>query len=58
VNTVKLDPSTAPVPVLVCTGAVQELREREPWLREQGCEVLLTPFDIEELLEKVERLTG
>ncbi len=57
VNSVKLDSSTASVPMLVCTGAVQELREREPWLREHGCDVLLKPFDLDELLAKVEQLT-
>jgi DNA-binding response OmpR family regulator len=50
---VKLDPQTAAIPVLVCSAAHREVREMEARLRAHGCEVLLKPFNLDELLEKV-----
>ncbi|HYU19227.1 MAG TPA: response regulator [Chloroflexota bacterium] len=54
----KLDPETAKIPILVCSAAVNEVRAVEARLHEQGCEILFKPFEIDELLEKVQRLTG
>jgi CheY-like chemotaxis protein len=56
-DAVKLDPETASIPVLICSAAVREIQEAEGRLRAHGCEVLLKPFDLSELLEKVQRLT-
>ncbi len=53
---VKLDPQTAAIPVLVCSAAHREVREMEARLRAHGCEVLLKPFNLDELLAKVARL--
>jgi twitching motility two-component system response regulator PilH len=52
------DDKTRAIPVLVCTGAVQEVDEAESWLRERGAEVLFKPFDIDDLLARIERLSG
>jgi CheY-like chemotaxis protein len=57
-DVLKLDPSTTAIPVLVCSAAHQDVRERERRLHDQGCEVLLKPFNLDELVEKVERLTA
>jgi CheY-like chemotaxis protein len=55
---VKLDPRTAKIPVLVCSAAGPEIREREALLRDQGVQVLEKPFGLEMLIEAVERLIG
>lgn len=44
------------IPVLICSGAVQEIEEHSVRLASAGVEVLLKPFDIEELLGRVHRL--
>jgi CheY-like chemotaxis protein len=54
---VKLDPETMGTPTLVCSAAQPEVRKREKRLRQQGCEIVLKPFALEELLTKADRLT-
>ena len=49
---------TRHIPVLLCTGAVQEVHEQADRLKRDGVEVLFKPFDIEVLLERVMRLCG
>jgi DNA-binding response OmpR family regulator len=48
---------TRNVPVLLCTGAVQEVDQAERWLAERGVEVLFKPFDVEELLARIHKLS-
>jgi DNA-binding response OmpR family regulator len=52
----KLDPTTSAVPVLVCSAAVQELRSLEAQLARMGVDVLIKPFAIDSLLDKVRHL--
>ena len=52
------DERTRHIPVLLCTGAVQEVEEAADRLKRDGIEVLFKPFDIEVLLECVSRLCG
>ena len=50
------DEQTRTIPVLLCTGAVQDVEARSERLRACGTPVLLKPFDIDELLRCVMRL--
>jgi DNA-binding response OmpR family regulator len=52
----KLERAMASIPVLVCTAAVNELRELEDNLRQIGVDTLIKPFAIDALLSKVEAL--
>jgi twitching motility two-component system response regulator PilH len=52
------DPRTRDIPVLLCTGAVQEVDAAASWLREHGVEVLLKPFDVEDLLARLQKLSS
>ena len=52
------DERTRHIPVLLCTGAVQEVDQVTDRLKRDGIEVLFKPFDIEILLESVSRLCG
>jgi DNA-binding response OmpR family regulator len=54
----KLDPTTSSIPVLVCSAAVQELRALEAQLARVGVDVLIKPFAIDTLLDKVRSLIG
>ncbi len=50
------DEKTRAIPVLFCTGATQEVGEADDRLSLAGAEVLLKPFDIEDLLARIAHL--
>lgn len=47
---IRRDPELAGLPVVVCTGAVQRVRDQGDELRRLGAQVVLKPFDIDQLL--------
>ena len=49
----KASPRTTRIPIVLCTGAVREVDELAGRLAEMMVSVVLKPFDIEELLEKI-----
>ena len=52
----KMKRSTAGIPVLICTAAIDALREQEGYLVSQSIHVLYKPFDIDHLLTDVKQL--
>jgi len=52
----KMKRSTAAIPVLVCTAALDLVREQEGYLVSQGVHVVFKPFDIDSLLEAVKQV--
>jgi CheY-like chemotaxis protein len=56
VDALMTDERTAHVPVVVCSGAVAELRAAEPRIQAHGGDVLTKPFDISVLVSMVKRL--
>jgi DNA-binding response OmpR family regulator len=54
-----LHPSTANIPVIVCTAATREVREEvreiEGYLQAKGVGLIPKPFNIDELLTEVKR---
>jgi CheY-like chemotaxis protein len=54
----RLDPTTAGIPVIVCSADTQRIREKEAYLREKGCDALEKPFLLEDLLAKVQAFIG
>ncbi|GAC1385704.1 MAG: response regulator [Ktedonobacteraceae bacterium] len=52
----KMQRSTADIPVLVCTAALQIVREQEGYLVSQGVHVVFKPFDIDDLLTNIKQL--
>ena len=52
----KLDRTTRDLPVIVCTGAVQQVKDMEAHLLEMGVSVVLKPFDIDQLLAEIDRV--
>jgi DNA-binding response OmpR family regulator len=51
----KMDRATSAIPVVVCSGAVRQLRELDGWLGEKGISTVLKPFDIDDLLIAVQK---
>jgi hypothetical protein len=42
--------------VIVCSGAVKQLREMDAWLAEKGVGVVFKPFNIDDLLVEVHKM--
>jgi CheY-like chemotaxis protein len=55
-NLLTLDPATRDIPVIVCSAAVQSLHEHQHLLDKFGICALPKPFDLDTLLETVERM--
>jgi DNA-binding response OmpR family regulator len=51
----KGDSATSSIPVIVCSGAIAELRDRADWLRGHGIDVIYKPFDLDEVEAAVAR---
>lgn len=51
----KMKRTTASIPVIVCTAALQAVREQEGYLMSQGVHVVYKPFDLAHLLEIIEQ---
>jgi CheY-like chemotaxis protein len=50
----KTDPKTCAIPVVVWSGASDQLRDKQAWLAERGIPVLAKPFEIDRLYEILE----
>jgi CheY-like chemotaxis protein len=55
---VRLDPDLARIPLILCTAAIDVIRDQEmaQRLADQNVTVVLKPFNIDELLDVVERV--
>jgi CheY-like chemotaxis protein len=53
-NLLTLDPATRPIPMIVCSAAIQSLHEHQELLSTYGIRVLPKPFDLETLLRTIE----
>jgi DNA-binding response OmpR family regulator len=51
----KMQQSTASIPVITCTGALHEVQEQEGYLVSQGVHVVYKPFDIDHLLATIDQ---
>ncbi len=52
----KMQRSTETIPVIVCTAALDAIREQEGYLVSQGVHVIYKPFDIDHLIISVKQL--
>jgi DNA-binding NtrC family response regulator len=55
-NLLTLDPKTRPIPIVVCSAAIQSLHEHQEWLSRYGITALPKPFDIDVLLATIEQV--
>ena len=51
----KMQRSTAVIPVITCTGAIHEVQEQESYLVSHGVHVVYKPFDIDHLLTTISK---
>ncbi len=58
IETMRLDPRTTNIPVLVCTADHTFTRENSEHLRAQGYATLEKPFALDALLDKVREMIG
>jgi len=54
-NLLTLDPDTRPIPIIVCSAAIQSLHEHQEWLSRYGIQALPKPFDLDVLLRTIEQ---
>jgi CheY-like chemotaxis protein len=52
----KMDREARDIPVIVCTAAAKLVEELQTHLDTMGVAVVLKPFDIDHLLEEIEKL--
>jgi DNA-binding response OmpR family regulator len=52
----KMHRTTASIPVIACTAALDMVREQEGYLVSQGVHVVFKPFDIDHLIANVKQL--
>ena len=53
-NLLTLDPDTRPIPVIVCSAAIQSLHQHQPMLSRYGIRALPKPFDLNTLLDEID----
>ena len=54
----KMKRTTASIPVVVCTAALDTVREQEGYLMSQGVHVVYKPFDIDHMMSIVKQALG
>jgi len=54
----RMDPATAAVPIVLCTGAVHEVKALEEHLITMGVTVVLKPFNIDQLVDAIRERLG
>jgi DNA-binding response OmpR family regulator len=52
------DTATATIPVIICSTDAQLPRKRADWFQNTRCDFLEMPFDLDDLLAKVQAIVG
>lgn len=55
VQKMKMSRATEKVPIIVCTAAVDHVREQEGWLTSKGVKIVLKPFQIDDLEQAIDK---
>lgn len=51
----KMQRSTAKIPIIICTAAESAVRDQEGYLVSQGIQIVYKPFDLDVLLQAISR---
>ena len=57
-ESLRLDPGIRDTPVIICSADAQFLQAKAHLLRETGCDILEKPFNLEDLLARVQAAIG
>jgi DNA-binding response OmpR family regulator len=49
----RMNRSTASIPIIICTAALKDTQEQEGYLNNQGIRIVYKPFDLDNLLDTV-----
>jgi CheY-like chemotaxis protein len=52
----RMDQATAPIPVVVCSAAIEPIRQMEGHLLSKGTGLVLKPFDADELFAEIDHV--
>jgi CheY-like chemotaxis protein len=52
----KMNPCTSSIPVILCTPSMQDIREQENYLKEQGTMIFYKPFIPDRLRQEVQQI--
>lgn len=53
IELLRLDPQTLEIPLIICSAALQEMRDRRAWLEQHGVGAIVKPFDLEDLIAAI-----
>lgn len=54
----RIDPATRAIPVVLLSGAPEDLKGKQPWLNDHGIPIVAKPFDIDDLYRTVSHALG
>jgi CheY-like chemotaxis protein len=55
---IRLDPTTTSIPIIACSADAIFLRAKAELLKKHGCDILEKPFELKDLLQKVNTAIG
>lgn len=57
-NLIRLDPKTKYIPVVLCSAMTDMIYTNAAHLQKMNCAIVIKPFDLSELVAKIEQLLG
>ena len=54
----KMNQHTSSIPIILCTPSMEDIREQEEYLKDQGIVIFYKPFHLDKLLQKVQQILG
>jgi response regulator RpfG family c-di-GMP phosphodiesterase len=54
----KMNQHTSSIPIILCTPSMEDIREQEEYLKDQGILIFYKPFNLDKLPQKVQQILG
>ena len=52
----KMNRHTSSIPIILCTPSMEDIREQENYLKDQGIVIFYKPFNLDKLVQKVQQI--
>ena len=52
----KTNQRTSSIPIIICTPHMEDIRQQEPYLKDQGIVIFYKPFKLDKLVQKVQEI--